>query len=215
MYTADNDVLILATLTGSLLVFAAFIGTTGVFLESRPLLATYAIFLWPGLISMVAVGYVTYKRSTFALDHKLDLAWSQWYTSEGRLLIQDALHCCGFYDPLHEAVPSKRCYPRTPLPGCKGKLYRFEKEQLDVIWTATFFLVMLHILNIMVALLCANHITKTFGDGIMPKKYRLSTMDLRADAEKIASCRAGKHGVRSLLGPESSSMSRKNKEGAD
>ncbi|KIM74777.1 hypothetical protein PILCRDRAFT_693400 [Piloderma croceum F 1598] len=215
MSTADNDVLILATLTGSLLIFAAFIGTTGVFLESRPLLATYAIFLWPGLISMVAVGYVTYKRSTFALDHKLDLAWSQWYTSEGRLLIQDALHCCGFYDPLHDAVPSKWCYPRTPLPGCKGKLYRFEKEQLSIIWTATFFLVALHILNIMVALLCANHITKTFGDGLMPKKYRLSAMDLRADAEKIASCRAGKYGVRSLPGSGSSSMSRKNKEDAD
>lgn len=213
--TADNDVLILATLTGSLLIFAAFIGTTGVFLESRPLLATYAISLWPGLISMVAVGYVTYKRTTFALDHKLDLAWSQWYTSEGRLLIQDALHCCGFYDPLHDAVPSKRCYSRTPLPGCKGKLYRFEKEQLDIIWTATFFLVALHILNIMMALLCANHITKTFGDGLMPKKYRLSTIDLRADAEKIASCRAEKHGVRSLPGSESSSMSRKNKEDAD
>jgi hypothetical protein len=215
MYTADNDVFILATLTGSLLVFAAFIGMTGVFLESRPLLAIYAIFLWPGLISMVAVGYVTYKRSTFALDHKLDLAWSQWYTSQGRLLIQDALHCCGFYDPLHEAVTSKRCYQRTPLPGCKGKLYRFEKEQLGVIWTATFFFVTLHILNIMVALLCANHITKIFGDGIMPKKYRLSTMDLRADAEKIASYRAGKHGRRSLPGSELNSLSRKNKEDAD
>jgi hypothetical protein len=199
MFTADTDVLILATLTGSLLIFAALIGMTGVLLDSRPLLAVYVIFLWPGLISMVAVGYVTYKRSTFALDHKLDLAWSQWYTPEGRLLIQDALHCCGFYDALHEAIPSKRCYPRTPLPGCKGKLYRFEKAQLGIIWTATFSLVPLHILNIMVALLCANHITKTFGDGIIPKKYRLSTIDLKADAEKISSYR-GEHATRSLHG---------------
>ena len=200
MFTADTDVLILATLTGSLLIFAALIGMTGVLLDSRPLLAVYVIFLWPGLISMVAVGYVTYKRSTFALDHKLDLAWSQWYTPEGRLLIQDALHCCGFYDALHEAIPSKRCYPRTPLPGCKGKLYRFEKAQLGIIWTATFSLVPLHILNIMVALLCANHITKTFGDGIIPKKYRLSTIDLKADAEKISSYREGEHATRSLHG---------------
>lgn len=185
MYTAENDVLILATLTGSLLIFAGLVGMTGVFLNSRLLLATYAILLWPGLISMTAVGFITYKRFTFSLDHKLDLAWSQWYTPEGRLLIQDVLRCCGWYNVLHEAIPSKQCYPRTPLPGCKSKLYRFEKENLGMIQRAAFSLVPLHILNIIVALLCANHITKRFGDGIIPKKYRLSTFDLKADAEKI------------------------------
>jgi hypothetical protein len=152
MYTADSDVLIIATLTGSLLIFAALAGMAGICLNSRPLLAIYAILLWPGLVSIVAVGYITYKRSTYALDNKLDSAWSQWYTSEGRLLIQDALHCCGFYDALHEAIPSKRCYPRTTLPGCKGKLYRFEREILSTIWSASFSLIPLHILNIMVAL---------------------------------------------------------------
>ena len=191
MYTADGDVLIVVTLTGSLLIFAALIGAAGVLVDSRQLLATYAILLWPGLLSMTAVGYITYKRSTFGLDHKIDSAWSEWYTSEGRLLIQNALHCCGFYDALHEAIPSKRCYPRTSLPGCRGKLYRFEKEILGIIWSTSFSLVLLHILNIMATLVCANHITKTFGYGIMPKRYRLSTFDLKADAEKLSSGRGG------------------------
>jgi hypothetical protein len=183
VYTADGDVLTLATFTGSLLIFSAFIGMAGIILNSRPLLATYTIFLWPSLISMVAIGFATYKRSTFALDHKLDLAWSQWYTPKGRLMIQDALHCCGFYDALHEAIPSKRCYPRTSLPGCKGSLYRFEKKTLEIISSAMLSLVLLHILNIIVALLCANHITNDFGDGMMPKKYRLSTNDIENDGE--------------------------------
>ena len=185
MYTADNDVLVLATLTGSLLIFTSLIGTTGVILNSRPLLAIYAVLLWPGLISMVTVGYVTYKRSTFALDHKLDWAWSQWYTPQGRLVIQDSLRCCGFYNAFHDAIPSKRCYSRTPLPGCKGKLYRFEKENLGFIFGAAFSLVPLHILNIIVALLCANHITKTFGLGLVPIRYRLTPLDVKADAEKV------------------------------
>lgn len=134
---------------------------------------------------MVTVGYVTYKRSTFALDHKLDWAWSQWYTPDGRLLIQNSLRCCGYYNALHDATPSKYCYVRTPLPGCKGKLYRFEKENLDFVFSAAFSLVPLHIVNIMVALLCANHITKTFGLGIIPTKYRLTPADVKGDVEKV------------------------------
>jgi hypothetical protein len=185
MYTADNDVLILVTLTGSLLVFTSLIGITGVVLNSRPVLAIYTLLLWLGLTSMITIGYVTYKRSTFSLDHKLDWAWSQWYTPEGRLLIQNSLHCCGYYSALHDAILSKHCYTRTPLPGCKGKLYRFEKENLGLVFGAAFSLVPLHILCITVALLCANHITKTFGLGIMPMKYRLTPIDVKADTEKV------------------------------
>ena len=213
MYTVDNDVLVISTLTGSLLVFAALIGITGVLLHSRSLLATYAIILWPGLVSIVVVGYITYKRSTFALDLKLDSAWSQWYTSDGRLLIQDVLHCCGYYDALHDAVPSKRCYPRTPLPGCKGPLYRFEKEILDIIWNTSFSLVPLQILNITVALLCANHVTNPFGDGIMPKHYRMSVHDLNVDAERISAHRGGMYVVRPP--GYSSLISEEDKDSAD
>lgn len=185
MYVADNDILILITLAASIMTFTAFVGISGVFLNSRPILAAYAILLWPALASLLGVGYISYKRAAFSLDHKLNLSWSQYYTPVGRLLIQDSLRCCGFYNALHEATPSKRCYPRTPLPGCKGKLYRFESENLDIIWSAAFALVPLHLLNIMIALLCANHLTRMFGMGMTPKQYRLSSMDVKADADKI------------------------------
>ncbi|KAJ3936045.1 MAG: hypothetical protein NXY57DRAFT_886719 [Lentinula lateritia] len=187
MYVADNDILILITLAGSILMFTALLGLTGTLLNSRPILATYTLLLWPALISMLAVGYTSYKRYAFSLDRKLNFSWSQYYTPLGRLMIQSSLRCCGFYDPLHEATMSNKCYTRTPLPGCKAKLFRFERENLSLIWSTTFSIISLHLINIFVALLCSNHVTSVFGKGITPKRYRLSELDLKADAEKIRS----------------------------
>ena len=184
--TTDYDLLILITLTGSLSISASFFGIAGLLLHSRPILAIYAIVLWPCFLSLASVGYVAYKRSTFALNHKLDSGWSQWYTTQGRLAIQNTLKCCGYHDALHDAAFSKQCYLRTTFPGCKGALYRFEKRYLHVVWQAAFSLVPAHILNILVPLLCANHITETFGEGIMPKKYHLRPVDVGADIRKIA-----------------------------
>ena len=185
MYVADGDVLILMTLCGSILLLTAFVGTSGTLLNSRPILAVYALLLWPAFASILAIGYLGYKRATFSLDRKLNHAWSQYYTPLGRLIIQNSLKCCGFYDALHEATPSKRCYARTPLPGCKGKLLRFERENLATVWSAAFAIVPLHILNMVVALLAANHVTNAFGKGLMPRRYRLRGADVQAAAERL------------------------------
>ncbi|KAI0698137.1 hypothetical protein BC835DRAFT_1206749, partial [Cytidiella melzeri] len=185
MYVADYDVLVLITLSSAIVLLTFVIGITGTILNSRPILAVYTLLLWPVLISILAIGYTAYKRYAFSLDRKLNLAWSQWYTPTGRFNIQDTLRCCGYSSPLHEATSSPRCYTRSSLPGCKGKLFRFEKTNLQRIWTAAFAVVPLHILNIFVSLLCANHVTHTFGKGIMPRQYRLSGADVQADAEKI------------------------------
>lgn len=185
MLVADSDVLILITLCSILMLTSALVGLTGTLLNSRPILAVYAILLWPALISLLTVGYMSYKRSVFALDRKLNLAWSQWYTDIGRQVIQDSLKCCGFYDSVHEAVVTRRCYPRTPLPGCKGPLLRFERNNLTTLWTLAFSFLPLHLINIFVALLCANHVTDTFGKGLMPKKYRLRVEDVRSNAHSL------------------------------
>lgn len=185
MNVADNDVLILITLSASAMVFTSLVGFSGVFLNSRPILATYTILLWPPLLALLAVGYISYRRATFSLDHKLNFSWSQFYTPLGRLLIQNSLRCCGYYSPLHDATPSKNCYSRSPLPGCKGKLFRFERDTLGMVWAAAFSIALLHLVNVLIALLCANHLTRTFGKGVTPKKYRLTATDVRADADKI------------------------------
>ncbi|TCD65782.1 hypothetical protein EIP91_002221 [Steccherinum ochraceum] len=185
MSITDYDILVLITISSGLLLFTFLIGITGTILNSRPILAIYALLLWPAFASILAIGYTSYKRSTFALDRKLNFAWSQWYTALDRLIIQNALHCCGFYDSMHEVTSSKTCYVRTNLPGCKAKLLAFEKANLERIWVVAFSLVPLHIFNIFVALCCSNHVNVQFGKGIMPKRYRLKGEDVRKDAERI------------------------------
>ncbi|THV03198.1 hypothetical protein K435DRAFT_817367 [Dendrothele bispora CBS 962.96] len=201
MYVADWDIVFLATMAASILLLTALLGVTGTLLNSRPILATYSLLLWPALISMLAVGYTSYKRYAFRLDLKLNLYWSQYYTPLGRLMIQNSLRCCGYYNPLHEAILSNKCYPRTPLPGCKGRLYTFEKQSLGTIWSTTFSIVPLHLLNIVVSLLCSNHVTRQFGKGITPRQYRLTYVDLREDAGKIEK-ELRKAGVERLRRPQ-------------
>ncbi|KAH8086022.1 hypothetical protein BXZ70DRAFT_900021 [Cristinia sonorae] len=185
MYVADYDVLVLITTCSCILLLTFLVGITGTILNSRPILAIYALLLWPAFAAILAIGYTSYKRSTFALDRKLNLAWSQWYTSLDRLVIQNSLHCCGFYNPMHEVTPSKTCYVRTSLPGCKAKLLAFERTNLRWVWTVAFSVVPLHVANIFVALCCVNHVTVRFGKGIMPKRYRLQAEDVRRDAGKV------------------------------
>lgn len=185
MLVADSDILALITLAASLLLAASLVGATGTILNSRPILAMYAILLWPSLASLLSVGYMSYKRAVFAPDRKLNLAWSEWYTSLGRQIIQDSLSCCGYYNPAHEAAFGSRCFPLTTMPGCKGALLRFESSNLTAVWTTIFSVVPLHLVNIVISLLCANHVTRTFGKGLMPKMYRLRVDDVRANAHDL------------------------------
>ncbi|KAM6494286.1 Tetraspanin family domain containing protein [Amanita muscaria] len=159
MLIADNDVMVLITIAGSITMLTALTGMIGTMLNSRPLLAVYAVLLWSTLIAIFIVGRISYRRSTFALDRKLNLAWSRYYTALGRLLIQDTLQCCGYYTPQHEVTLSDSCHPNAVLPGCKTGLYAFEQENLKLVWTMALSLVPLHVVNIVVGLLCANHVT--------------------------------------------------------
>ena len=161
MLIADSDVLILATIAGSIIMLTALTGMIGTMLNSRPILAVYAVLMWSALVAIFVVGRISYRRSTFALDRKLNLSWSRYYTTLGRLVIQNSFHCCGYYTPLHEATQSETCSENVTLPGCKGSLYKFERENLRLVWSMAFALVPLHIINIIVAVLCANHLTAT------------------------------------------------------
>lgn len=185
MVVADNDILVLITLASCTLIFASMIGLSGTLLNSRPLLAVYAILLWPTFVTLLSVGYTSYRRAHHNLDYKLSGGWSRQYSVVGRRLIQDALQCCGYFSSQHEASPSRRCYLRTPLPGCRDRFFEFERENLKAVWKSAFALVPIHLVNMVVALLCANHSTNMFGKRIMPKQYRLGPKDVQSDAEKL------------------------------
>ena len=55
-YVADYDILVLVTLASALLLFTFIVGMTGTILNSRPILAMYALLLWPAFIALLAVG---------------------------------------------------------------------------------------------------------------------------------------------------------------
>jgi hypothetical protein len=173
----DSPALILLTFSSSLLLFSSMVGVTGTLLNSRPILAVYVLLLFPAFLSFVSVGYVTYKKATFSLDAKVSEAWNLWFSPGARTVLQGALGCCG-WSPLHGAVASGTCYARSPLPGCHGPLLRFERDALSAVAGAVFSLVPLHLVNIFVGLLCANHVTHRFGKGITPALYRLTTQDI-------------------------------------
>jgi hypothetical protein len=97
----------------------------------------------------------------------------------GRQIIQDSLHCCGFYNTMHEAAPSKRCFIRASLPGCRDALFDFERNNLAFIWKAAFGLAAIHFLVMIIALLCSNHVTDRFGKGLTPARYRLCSADIK------------------------------------
>lgn len=46
--------------------------------------------------------------------------------------------------------------------------------------TTAFSIVPVHLFNIFIALLCSNHVNRSFGKGLVPRQYRLR-WDLQAD----------------------------------
>lgn len=185
MVVADFDILVLITVSSTLVVFTSVIGIAGTFLNSRPMLAIYTLLLWSDLVTILAVGYTAYKRVTFNFDRKLNLAWSRFYTLRGKQMIQDSFNCCGFYNAMHEPFPTKSCFIRASIPGCRNALYKFELANLTTIWKLAFIIVGLHILNMVVSLLCSNHVTNRFGKGLTPKKYRLSAAEVKAESDRL------------------------------
>ena len=59
---------------------------------------------------------------------------------------------------------------------------RFERDVLSSVAGTVFSLVPLHLGNILVGLLCANHVTHRFGKGITPARYRLTAQDILLSA---------------------------------
>ena len=71
---ADKDILLMVTLASSVLLLCVLVGISGTILNSRPLLAVYAVLLWPAFLAIIIVDYASYKRCAFSLDRTLNLA---------------------------------------------------------------------------------------------------------------------------------------------
>ncbi|GAA5956023.1 hypothetical protein JCM3765_000073 [Sporobolomyces pararoseus] len=168
---AETGLMTASTIAAFVLLLTSLLGLSGTLLNSRPLLAIYAVLLWPCLAVMLVVGYISYRRASLNLEGKLDQLWSQALSAAGRKVIQDEFLCCD------DATFTPTCFPRSNLPGCKGSLLRFEMKLLQFIYRTVLGLVPLHLVNITLALLCANHVDRQFGKGLMPRQYRLKAND--------------------------------------
>jgi len=174
--------------------FTALLGYSGLLLNFRPFLAVYTVLLWVSLAFIVAPGYITYKKKTFNLEGKINLQWSRQLGTMGRLRIQDALKCCGYFSPSVEAVASPLCYPRSIEDGCKNRYIKLERSVLKKWYTISFSLVGPHILIILAGLLCSNHVTYRFGKGLTPKRYRLDLDSMAVIMNDYASQIAAQYG---------------------
>lgn len=166
--------LILSTAAAVLASLTSVIGWAGILLNNRSFLAVYTFALWLCFALLVTPGYITYKQRVFNLEGKINAQWSRDLGADGRLRIQNKLHCCGYYSPFVEATVSQSCYARSVLPGCKEAYINFEKRVLYLWYTIAFSLVPFQLVIMLAGLLCSNHVTYRFGKGMMPKAYRLS-----------------------------------------
>ena len=176
----------LCTLAAVVGLFTSMIGWAGILLNNRSFLAIYTLLTWVTFGLLVIPGYITYKKHTFNLQGKINAQWSQSLSTADRLIIQNELQCCGYYDPYEEATVSATCYSRTVLPGCKGPYLDFERVALKKFYIVVFSLVPLQIAIMVAGLLCSNHVTYRFGKGMMPKAYRLSLNSMAVIMDQYA-----------------------------
>ncbi|WVQ83238.1 hypothetical protein IAT38_005377 [Cryptococcus sp. DSM 104549] len=190
----NHTELVLSTVAAAMIVLTSLIGFAGIFLNNRAFLAIFTLLLWVDFGLLVAPGYMTYKQRAFNLEGKLNAQWSRNLGNEGRLRIQDALRCCGYYTPFVEATVSPLCYSRSNFPGCKSRYLHLERHILGIWYAVSFALVPAHVLIIVAALLCSNHVTYRFGKGLTPKRYRLDLASMGVIMEQYAGQIAEQYG---------------------
>ncbi|KAG1772833.1 hypothetical protein EV702DRAFT_1270544 [Suillus placidus] len=144
----------------------------GILLNNHSFLAVYTFALWLCFALLVTPGYMTYKQRTFNLEGTTNAQWSRGLGAEGRLRIQNKLHCC-------------LLRPLSP-PGCKEAYINFEKRVLYFWYTIAFSLVPLQLVIMLAGLLCSNHVTYRFGKGTLPKAYRLSMTSMTVIMDNYA-----------------------------
>ncbi|KAF9933834.1 hypothetical protein FBU30_004230 [Linnemannia zychae] len=155
-------------------IFVALLGYIGIFTQSRKVLTFYTILLWPLFAMITSVGYITFRRSHVSLYQKLKFSWINEYSRDDRLVIQNALNCCGYRSTNDYPSYDLHCFPRAPLPSCESKFLQYQQELLTNTSSAAFSLLPIQLMIMIVALLCSNHIDNLYRSAY-PKTPKLYT----------------------------------------
>ncbi|KAF9965909.1 hypothetical protein BGZ70_003813 [Mortierella alpina] len=173
MMIANQNVLYLMMVTAPCGIAVALLGFYGILKQSRKVLSLYAVLLWPLFGLLTSIGYICYRRRNVALYQKLKFSWINEYTRDDRLVIQNALSCCGYRSMADYPSYDLHCFPRAPLPACESLFLQYQQNLLSNTSSAAFSLLPLQLLIMIVALLCSNHIDHLYrsANPITPKLY--------------------------------------------
>ncbi|KAF9938678.1 hypothetical protein BGZ67_010578 [Mortierella alpina] len=173
MMIANHNVLYLMMVTAPCGVVVALLGYYGILKQSRKVLSIYAVLLWPLFGLLTSIGYICYRRRNVALYQRLKFSWINEYTRDDRLVIQNALSCCGYRSMADYPSYDLHCFPRAPLPACESLFLQYQQNLLSNTSSAAFSLLPLQLLIMIVALLCSNHIDHLYrsANPITPKLY--------------------------------------------
>ncbi|GJJ72951.1 hypothetical protein EMPS_05309 [Entomortierella parvispora] len=173
MYIANHKLLYLMMVTAPFGIFVAVVGYLGILCQSRRVLTIYAILLWPLFALITSIGYICYRRLHVQLYQKLKFSWINEYSRDDRLVIQNALSCCGYRSLGDYPSYDLHCFPRAPLPSCESLFLQYQQDLLTNTSSAAFIMVPVQLLIMMVALLCSNHIDHLYRTAhpITPKLY--------------------------------------------
>ncbi|KAG0023598.1 hypothetical protein BGZ82_010690 [Podila clonocystis] len=154
-------------------IFVALIGFVGILSQNRKVLSIYTILLWPLFGLITAVGYICYRRLHVSLYQKLKFSWINEYSRDDRLVIQNALSCCGFRSLGDYPSYDLHCFPRAPLPACESRFIQYQQDLLSTASSAAFILVPVQLVVMIIALLCSNHVDHLYRSAypITPRLY--------------------------------------------
>ncbi|KAG0308174.1 hypothetical protein BGZ98_008764 [Dissophora globulifera] len=181
MMIANRNLLYLMMAAAPFGIFVAIIGYVGILSQSRKVLAIYSVLLWPLFGLITSIGYIGFRRNHVTLYQKLKFSWINEYTRDDRLIIQNALSCCGYRSLGDYPSYDLHCFPRAPLPSCESVFLQFQQDLLSNTSSVAFIVLPVQLLVMIAALLCSNHIDRLYRTAhpITPKIYinQSSTLD--------------------------------------
>ncbi|KAF9585306.1 hypothetical protein BGW38_002976, partial [Lunasporangiospora selenospora] len=173
MMVANRKLLFIMMTIGPFGIALSILGFFGIFTQNRKALTIYTVLLWPLFGLITSVGYISYRRVHVSLYQKLKNSWISEYTRDDRLVIQNALSCCGFRSLGDYPSYDLHCFPRAPLPACESRFLLYQQQLLARISGTAFSILAFQLMVMLVALLCSNHIDRLYRTAypITPKLY--------------------------------------------
>lgn len=103
----NSNTLTLLTAVSSLTILNTFLGYIGLLRHYKSILIAYLVFLWPLLLSYIAVGYLSYVANASS-GSSLSGVWGQLSDIQ-KESIQNQYVCCGFLSELDRVTSSQQC----------------------------------------------------------------------------------------------------------